>query len=276
VPTAPSPAQLDPEWIQRNARIDGVLRRRVNRRSAVAPNRIHAGIATALALCVLLFSAGVALACEAVSASQPCAVSVAGKQTDQYLDPLADLGLSTDPTTQDRGVYVGANPIGNVDTNGHMPALGCNSDPKCSATQNKADATYLGGLGNTASNKAQAASATQTASAGGASNAGLPQGEFATAFETARGVTVPTIAVLPGAGGYIACVSGVCNWGGGYWAQPGWSNARIRSTNHLNDKLQIAAETAHAISPLSCTDSKLMAAGCVAAVAVPVLPSLPT
>jgi RHS repeat-associated protein len=40
-------------------------------------------------------------------------------QTDQYMDPMADVGLSMDPTTRDRSAYAGGNPVGNIDTDGH-------------------------------------------------------------------------------------------------------------------------------------------------------------
>jgi RHS repeat-associated protein len=40
-------------------------------------------------------------------------------QTDQYLDPFQDLGLSTDPMTQARTFYAGGNPINNIDEDGH-------------------------------------------------------------------------------------------------------------------------------------------------------------
>jgi RHS repeat-associated protein len=40
-------------------------------------------------------------------------------QTDQYLDPMMDLGLSTDPATSDRTLYAGGNPVNMVDEDGH-------------------------------------------------------------------------------------------------------------------------------------------------------------
>lgn len=39
--------------------------------------------------------------------------------TDQYLDPLQDLGLSLDPMTNHRTMYVAGNPINMVDEDGH-------------------------------------------------------------------------------------------------------------------------------------------------------------
>jgi RHS repeat-associated protein len=40
-------------------------------------------------------------------------------ETDQFMDPWSDLGLSMDPATRDRSGYAGGNPVGNVDTDGH-------------------------------------------------------------------------------------------------------------------------------------------------------------
>lgn len=43
-------------------------------------------------------------------------------QTDQYLDPMQDLGLSLDPMTNDRTLYAAGNPINMIDEDGHAPA----------------------------------------------------------------------------------------------------------------------------------------------------------
>lgn len=68
-------------------------------------------------------------------------------QTDQYMDPWADLGLSLDPTTRDRRIYAVANPIGNVDTNGHRVVTGdCNSG--CRISDPRMERLYGSGPGS--------------------------------------------------------------------------------------------------------------------------------
>ncbi|MCW2956898.1 MAG: hypothetical protein JWO69_1767, partial [Thermoleophilia bacterium] len=45
-------------------------------------------------------------------------------QTDQYMDPWSDLGLSMSPDTRDRHSYAVSNPVSFVDTNGHNCSSG--------------------------------------------------------------------------------------------------------------------------------------------------------
>jgi hypothetical protein len=119
MPGALHSPELDQRWISENARIHVLACNSPNRRSCAAQNWIRAGIVTALAFVLLAAFTAAALACEAESTPSPCVVSVARTQTDQFMDPWSDLGLSMDPATRDRSGYAGGNPVGNVDTDGH-------------------------------------------------------------------------------------------------------------------------------------------------------------
>ena len=120
MPLAP-PIELDPGWIQRIPPIDAATRLRADRHNRVTPNWIQRDTRALLL---------------AENPTRPCAFTLTRPETDQYMDPWRDVGLSLSPDTRDRHSYAVNNPVSFVDTNGHN----CSSGTGTTGGQQCADA----------------------------------------------------------------------------------------------------------------------------------------
>ena len=96
--------RLDHNWIKPSARID-------------APAPDHATRASRERRFWIKRDAPGAMLAE--NPTLPCAFTLTRPETDQYMDPWRDVGLSLDPMNRNRSQYAGGNPISNVDLDGH-------------------------------------------------------------------------------------------------------------------------------------------------------------
>ena len=156
MPLAP-PIELDPGWIQRIPPIDAATRLRADRHNRVTPNWIQRDTRALLL---------------AENPTRPCAFTLTRPETDQYVDPWSDLGLSLDPSTRDRSAYAGGNPVRFADADGHRkmgiggeivtPEAGCGLNYNCgtNTVQERGDNGGCGCSWTTSSSSGGAASIT--------------------------------------------------------------------------------------------------------------------